>query len=227
MIRAAIFDMDGLLVDSEPLWQQAELEIFRQVGVPLDRERCLQTRGKRIEEVVEYWYALHPWASPSRPELQRRILRRVIELVREAGTAKAGVHHVLGFARERGLALGLASSSYYAVIEAVLERLDLRGAFHAVHSAEEERRGKPHPDVYLRAARKLDVPAAHCLAFEDSPAGVEAAKAAGMKCVAVPDLQPEPGPAREEERSRLARADLVLESLERFDERAWKELGGS
>jgi sugar-phosphatase len=125
-----------------------------------------------------------------------------------------GVYQALEFVIARGLRLAVASSSRKRVIQAALEALGIRERFELTHSAEMELLGKPHPGVYLSTARKLDLSPAECVAFEDSLAGLEAAKKAGMACVAIPD------------RSVVGnfgfrRADLVLSSLADLDESAW------
>ncbi|MBE7452917.1 MAG: hexitol phosphatase HxpB [Kofleriaceae bacterium] len=224
MIEAVLFDMDGLLIDSEPLWQRAEIEIFARVGIELSVAQCLETRGRRLDEVVEHWFARSPWRSPSRPSIAEAIVARVTELVAECGAAKPGVAHAIGFFADRGLPLGVASSSNYSIIEAVLARLEIRQHFAAVHSGESERFGKPDPAIFLGAARKLAVAPAACLVLEDSPRGVEAAKAAGMRCIAVVDADTIGAAGVPEERRRLAAADVVLDSLEEICEPLWQTL---
>jgi sugar-phosphatase len=206
MLRALLFDMDGLLIDSEPLWHEAEIYGFGLAGLRLTAEQCLETTGLRVDEVVQFRYAEHPWAAPSQDAVAAAIAGRVVELVCAKGVLKPGVAEALDFARASGLRIALASSSPYVIIDAVLDTFGLRSAFEVIHSAEEEARGKPEPDVYLTTARKLGVEPAVCLALEDSPNGVVAAKAAGMKCIAIPEpvLRNDP---------RLARADAILESL--------------
>jgi beta-phosphoglucomutase-like phosphatase (HAD superfamily) len=210
MVRAILFDMDGLLIDSEPLWHEAEIYGFGLAGLCLTPEQCLETTGLRVDEVVQFHYAQRPWAAPAPEAVTTAIVERLIALVRSRGVLKPGVSEALECARASGLRIALASSSPYAIIDAVLDTFGLRSAFEVIHSAEEEARGKPEPDVYLTAARKLDVDPALCLALEDSPNGVLAAKAAGMQCIAVPEpvLRNDP---------RLARADAILGSLLEFD----------
>jgi sugar-phosphatase len=217
MIRGVLFDMDGLMIDSEPLWQRAEIEIFGTVGVELTRDMCLETRGRRVDEVVEHWWAQRPWVEPSRAAIRDAIVGRVIELVRSEGEAKPGLSAAIDLFAARGLPLGVASSSDYAIIEAALGRLTLAQRFAVVHSGQDEAVGKPHPGVYRSAARKLGVACEACLALEDSPSGVASAKAAGMLCVAVMDATSVPAAARRRERERLAAADAVLDSLEQID----------
>lgn len=217
-LAAVIFDMDGVLIDSEPLWQEAEIAVFAGVGVTLDRRLCLQTTGLRSDELVAYWYARRPWSSPAPVEVERELLRLVSALIRERAERKAGLDEVLGVLATRDVRLGLASSSPYAIIDAVLERLGLTETFACVHSAEEEPYGKPHPGVYVSAARKLDVTPAACCAIEDSVNGVLAAKAARMTCVAVPDPATAADP-------RFVVADRVVRSLAELDAAVWQTLG--
>jgi len=187
-IDTVIFDMDGVLLDSEPLWQRAEIEVFATVGITLDHQRCRETMGLRSDELVAHWYARYPWTGPSLREVEDDVLRTVTRLIRAAAEPKIGLDAVLGVLATRNVRLALASSSPYALITAVLERLGLTETFTCIHSAEEEPYGKPHPGVYLTTARKLEVAPETCCAIEDSLNGVLAAKAARMTCVAVPDV---------------------------------------
>jgi HAD superfamily hydrolase (TIGR01509 family) len=211
LLRAVIFDMDGVLIDSEPFWREAEIEIFARVGVSLTEADCLLTVGMRIQEVAAFWHARRPWKGPPPEALAIEILAGVIERVRTRGAPMPGLDGALRFIRDRGLALALATSSAAPLINAVLDRLDLRDVFSVVCSAEDEPRGKPHPGVYLTAAGRLGVPPAFCVAIEDSIHGVIAAKAAGMRCIAIPlpELRGEPG---------FSEADVVLKSLVEIDE---------
>mgnify|MGYP006268404497 CR=1 FL=1 len=190
MLEAIIFDMDGLLIDSEPFWQQAEIEIFADVGLTLNSQLCEQTMGLRIDEVVNYWYQRHPWQNFSQEEIAQRIVQRVVELIETKGIARKGVDALFEFLSHVNLPLALASSSDYVLIEAVIKRLDLKDKFSVIHSATAEAYGKPHPAVYLTTAEKLGVTATNCVALEDSFNGVLAAKAARMMCFAVPEGYP-------------------------------------
>lgn len=201
--------MDGVLVDSEPLWRAAEIEVFAGVGLHLSEQDCAATMGKRIDEVVAYWYARHPWQGPSLAQVQKRIVEAVIARVQSDGRPLPGALEALKRLRAWGLRLGLAPSSQHAVIAAVLKRLGLTQAFEVVVSAEDAVAGKPHPEVYLRAAAALGVEPGACVAIEDSPKGVAAAKAAGMACVAV--ARPPVSPAE------LGAADAVIGSLDELN----------
>lgn len=216
-IRAIVFDMDGVLVDSEPLWHVAEIACFGDVGVTLTVEDCLQTTGLRIDEVVRRRHAERPWSAPSCDDVARAIVARVVELVGERGVAKEGAVEAVRFARARAAKLALASSSPRVLIDAVLDRLGIASLFDVVHSAETEAHGKPHPAVYLTTARLLGVAPSSCAAIEDSANGLRAALAAGMRAVAVPDQPVDP--------DVLARAHVVLRSLDELPAR-WDEVAG-
>lgn len=208
-LSGVLFDMDGILIDSEPFWRQAEMELFATVGVHLSEENCRETTGLRIEEVVAHWYAIQPWSGVSQAHLSQQILNRVVELVSTQGRPLAGVKEALQACLDLGLPLGLASSSDYCLIQATLQRLALQEYFSVVHSAQEESWGKPHPAVYLTAAAKLQVHPLSCLAIEDSLNGVISAKAARMPVVAIPDQEQASNP-------RFCLADFRMSSLLEF-----------
>jgi beta-phosphoglucomutase-like phosphatase (HAD superfamily) len=210
MISAALFDLDGLLVDSEPLWRRAEVELFATVGLEMTDAQCEETTGLRIDEVVHLRHRQRPWASPPVATITARIIDRTIALLRSDAVAKPGIEHAIGLCADAGLRLLVVSSSPTRLIEAALERLAVRDRFEAIVSAEHEPYGKPHPGVFLRAAESIDVSPLDCLVLEDSLNGVIAAKAARMKCIAVPE-RPDP---------RFALADLVLPSLAALDRTA-------
>lgn len=208
-LKAVIFDMDGMLTDSEPLWRIASVASLNAIGVPLTEAEAVATTGLRTDELLEHWYSVYPWPDPPRKVVEGQIESRVIELIRERSVPNPGVHEILETLSQAGYPLGIASSSASQVIQAVLETLGIAHYFSVVQSAEHEPFGKPHPAVYIEAARALGVPAVECVAFEDSPNGVIAAKAARMRCVAVPD------PALADDRRFLA-ADLRLSALTEF-----------
>lgn len=217
MIKAVIFDMDGLLIDSEPLWQEAEIEIFKQVNIMLTPELCLQTKGLRIDEVVDYWYQKFPWTNRSRKEVEDLIVAKVIELIHTKGEPLAGIAYAVSFIQQKQVKIALASSSCSKIIQAALQKLNLVNTFVEVYSAESEVRGKPHPGVYLTTANNLNVLPQECLAIEDSLNGVLAAKAAQMKCVAIPE-------PLEYDNPKFAIADIILKSLEEFNDDVWNEI---
>ena len=208
-MRAAIFDMDGLLIDSEPLWQEAEVAVFRQLGVPLTRDMCRQTIGIRVDGVVRHWYERYPWQGPSLEEVASRIVAAVAQLIGERGMLMPGVRDAIELLRNEDYILAVASSSPLALIRAALEQLQVLDEFAVVHSAEDEAEGKPHPAVYTTTMLRLDIDPAACIAFEDSIAGIRSAKSAGAFVIAVPDDVDRSNPG-------VGAADVVLESMTEF-----------
>jgi sugar-phosphatase len=229
--------MDGVLIDTEPAWRAAESAVFAGLGIPLSESDLLDSTGQPVEELIPVWRQRLPDAEPTDTEptdteptdteptdteptdteVADQIVDRVIAHVQAEGEPMPGVTATVALFERHGLRLAIASSSPLRMIDAVCDRLGL-DRIEVRCSAMEEVRGKPAPDVYLTAARRLGVAAAGCLALEDSPNGLASAKAAGMRCVAIPDplLAADP---------RYRDADLVLESLTGLDEAALQWLG--
>lgn len=205
-IKAVIFDMDGVLINSEPFWKQAEIKVFDSVGIDFLRVGGEQTVGLRIDEVVDFWYVKYPWKNKSRAAVVKEIMDEMEALIQSKGEALSGVHQILSKLEEHNFKIGLASSSYTVLIEATLSKLEIGPYFNYTLSAEELAYGKPHPEVYLTVARKLNLYPNECLVVEDSFNGVLAAKAAKMQVVAIPDGTHTPDP-------RVMIADLQLDSL--------------
>ena len=219
MIKAVIYDMDGLIIDSEPLWQEAEISVFNSVNVNLTKDDCMKVMGMRTDEVVDYWFRRFPWDGPSKTDITSAIIRDLIGLIKEKGELMEGVKESLDFVRSKYVKIALASSSSYEIINTVLEKFGLMKEFEEIYSAQEEEYGKPHPAVYISAAKRLNVAPVECLAIEDSFNGVLAAKAAKMKCIAIPYEG-----VRHDR--RFAIADVSLDSLMQIDEDVWKSVEG-
>ena len=173
-----------------------------------------------VGEVTRYWHERYPWEGPDTDAVAVAVVVRVMELVAERGRLQPGVADALGLCRGHGLPLAVASSSEYRLIHHVLDHFGLSNEFVLVHSAEDEPYGKPHPGVFLTTAARLGVAPDRCLVWEDAPAGVLAAKAARMACVAVPE------PA-ERDRPAFAIADAVLDSLEEADEELYARVAAA
>ena len=202
--------MDGLLIDSEPLWVRAEIEVFGGAGVTLDATDCSLTKGLRVDDVVAFWHARRGFAGATPKGVEARLVARVAELIRAEGEPLPGIDAALAAARgEKARALALASSSPHAIIEAALARLDLSRAFDVVASAQTEPYGKPHPGIFLRTAEKLGASPLECIVIEDSMTGVIAAKAARMACIAVPSDVATATPHD----ARFVVADAIVRSL--------------
>jgi sugar-phosphatase len=201
--------MDGLLIDSEPIWREAEKEIFSEIGITLTDEMCFTTVGLRIDEVVNHWYSKFPWENPSQEIIKEKVIDKVIELVLEKGEILPGVIDTIEYFHSRNYPLAIASASSMRIIEAVTEKLNIKKYFTIIHSAEFEEYGKPHPAVFISTAKKLNVLPQNCLVFEDSLNGVIAAKAARMKVIAVPETIHFENP-------KFEVADEKLKTLEEF-----------
>jgi mannitol-1-/sugar-/sorbitol-6-/2-deoxyglucose-6-phosphatase len=209
LIAAVVLDMDGLLIDTEPIWRTAAREVLANLGIDLTEADLLDTTGVRVDEMTAAFLTRRPPSGPSPAQVADRITDLVVDYVAREGEPMPGVPEAIALFERSGLRLAIASSSPERLIDAVCARLKLDIDIRC--SALDEPRGKPAPDVYLAAARRLRLTPARCLAVEDSPAGVVAAKDAGMTCVAVPDplLTGDP---------RYRRADLVLPSLTELTE---------
>ena len=202
-ILAAIFDMDGLLIDSEPLWDRAELDVMASLGVDISRRNELpDTLGLRIDMVVDQ----QPWVGPNRDEVTARIISRAISLVEENRPLLPGVREAVALCKAQGLKVGLASASPLHMLEKVLTMFELRDSFDALASAEKLPYSKPHPQVYLDCAAKLGLDTLNCVALEDSVNGMVASKAARMRSIVVPAEEGRHDP-------RFALADVKLNSL--------------
>lgn len=209
-IETAIFDMDGLLIDSEPLWLQAELDIFGSLGLDLsDRHKLPDTLGLRIDLVVKMWFQAMPWQGVSQEEVAGRIIERAIELVRKKRPLLPGVQQSLELCRSLDLNIGLASASPLHMQQQVLKMFDLESYFDQLVSAEYLPYSKPHPEVYLIAAERLGSEPQHCITLEDSFNGMIATKAARMRSIVIPAQEYSQDP-------RWALADYKLQSLEQL-----------
>jgi len=207
--EAVIFDMDGVLIDSEPLWKIAMEEVFHSIGCPLSRRDFQHTVGLRIDEVIRYWYAKVGWENCSESEVEQRIVKRMTDLIHQNGSPLIGVLDTIAFLKKRKVKIGLATSSYSVLIKAVLETLEIEHEFDFVRSAEDEVFGKPHPAVYLTVADRLNVSPLKCLVIEDSLNGIISGKAARMKVVCIPEKTHTPEP-------KLRVADFTFNTMTDF-----------
>ncbi|MCH2214108.1 MAG: hexitol phosphatase HxpB [Flavobacteriales bacterium] len=187
MIEAAIFDMDGLLIDSEPFWRRAEMTVFNTVGINLSEANCRETMGFRLNEVVDLWYSRFPWTGKSKKQIEFEILDSVKELIQSEGEPLPGIYDTIELCKKLNLKTAVASSSAMVLIEATVDRLGIRNEFDTLQSAENEEFGKPHPSVFIKTAQRLGVRPENCIVFEDSFHGMVAGLAAKMKVIAVPE----------------------------------------
>ncbi|NJB83747.1 hexitol phosphatase HxpB [Wenyingzhuangia aestuarii] len=172
-----IFDMDGVMIDSEPFWQQAQINVLGNLGVPITAKDCeTYTMGKRIDHVAETWYNLYDLSS-SPIVLADQILDQVVFQILKNGNAIRGLTELLSYLKKEKYKIGLATSSSWKVIDAVLQRLNVASYFDQICSADDEVYGKPNPAVYLQAMKQLNSQPEECIILEDSVTGMIAAKA--------------------------------------------------
>lgn len=208
-LTTAIFDMDGLLIDSEPLWNEAANEVFEIYGVRLTDAQHIASTGLRTKEFVQTWFKYHRIDESECACAENKIFDRVLELIKQGCAMLPGVQQVIEFFHQRNFKIGIASSSPLNLIEFVAESYGLKKYLQGMSSAEYLDYGKPHPQVYLNCAGALGSDPAECICFEDSFNGMIAVKAARMKCVVVPHRSQ----LKEE---RWSAADLKLSSLQNF-----------
>ena len=203
MYRAVVFDMDGLLLDTEVLWQRAEEELFRRHGAEFTWDDKMAVIGTGFETSARY-FAERLGASPERgAELVNEMLEIMHgELARQVDHRPGAVELV---DRLRGhTRLALASNSPRRLVETAMATAGVGDAFEAIVTSDDVEHPKPAPDLYLLACERLGVAPGEALALEDSPSGIAAAKAAGLTCIAVPQFA----------ETDVSAADRVIDSLE-------------
>jgi sugar-phosphatase len=185
-LNTVIFDMDGLLIDSEPCWQEAGTETLAQFNIALTLDQYHLTTGLRTKEWIDYWFSYFGIDKARSQEAEDLTHRLAIEKIAAKGEPMPGVMEILAFFKHKGFRMGLATSSPIALVDVVLKKLGIRDYLEAIASAEDIPFGKPHPQVYMNCAAELGVKPTQCVCFEDSFNGMIAAKAARMRCVVIP-----------------------------------------
>lgn len=191
---AVIFDMDGVLIDSEPLWKVAMEEVFHSIGSVLTKQDFQKTVGLRLDEVIHFWHQHEGWKDVSPRDVEMKIVSKMQVLIKENPFPLTGVMETLNYLKSENKKIGLATSSYNVLIDTVLSELEIKHYFDVTHSAEEEQFGKPHPAVYLTVAERMQIQPMKCLVIEDSLNGIISAKAAKMKVVCIPEKTHFPEP---------------------------------
>lgn len=210
-LTTVIFDIDGLLIDSEPLWNEAATEVFSQYGVRLTEEQYKTTTGLRTKEFIRWWFSYFKIPSEEYERAEKKLVQLVLEKIEQKGNVLPGVPYIFDFFYKKQFKIGLATSSPPELIHLVVGMTGIKDYLQATASAEGLLLGKPHPQVYLNCAASLNSDPLSCICFEDSFNGLIAAKAARMKCVIVPHASQ----IREE---KWGAADLKLLSLQNFGE---------
>lgn len=208
-LNTVIFDMDGLLIDSEPLWSEAATEVFTSYGKKLSPEDFASTTGLRTSEFVSWWLRDYKFDNTELEKVAEKIVDVVIKKIRLKGIAMPGLEYILDFFQQRGYKIGLATSSPLSVADTVINLLNIEKYIQVKTSAEKMEYGKPHPQVYLDCAKTLQSSPLECICFEDSVNGMIAVKAARMKCVVVPTYS-------QQKDEKWSVADLKISSLKNF-----------
>jgi HAD superfamily hydrolase (TIGR01509 family) len=216
-VEAVVFDMDGVLVDTEHLWDEVREALTAEWGGRYTPEAQEAMMGMSSLEWSRY---LHETVGLREPPdvINAEVVRRMLQRYETELPVVQGAVDAVRRLHDDGLTLAVASSSNRELIDRVLRRLDLTGLFEATVSSEEVARGKPAPDVYLEAARRLGVQPERCAAVEDSASGIRAAHAAGMRVIAYPNRHYPPTA------EVLALADAALASLAALTPMAVAEL---
>lgn len=202
--------MDGLLIDSEPLWKEAAQEVFRTYNIQLTDEQYLKTTGLRTREFVAHWFRYFKLDESQLENAETAVLDLVAQKVALKGKIMPGVKYIFEYFKNIGFKIGLASSSPMRLIKQVTKMLDIDQYIQEATSAESLLNGKPHPQVYINCALALDSLPTECIAFEDSFNGMIAAKAARMTCIVVPERE-------QYKLEKWAAADLKISSLQNFN----------
>ena len=212
-IKAVIFDMDGLIIDSEPLWRKAEMAVFKSMGYDFTEEMCIQTMGMRLDTVVKFWHEKLKWSNPSIEEVVQNIQNKLIENVNNFGEPLEEVIETIKLLKESNIPIAIASSSSFKIISAVTKKLAIESYFDIIHSAENEKQGKPNPAVFNSTAKMLVFNNENCLVLEDSKFGMLAAINAGMKVIVIPENGTKPTWAKEADRTLRSLKDFNLQQL--------------
>ncbi|MBC7901975.1 MAG: hexitol phosphatase HxpB [Gemmatimonadaceae bacterium] len=210
MVDTVIFDMDGLLIDSEPLWEEAGKETLKEFRINLTADQYHESTGLRSREWILHWFGYFGIDLAHAEAAENAILKKAIEKIGNNARPMPGAEHVVNLFIEKEFRIGIASSSPLELIEMVVQKLGIGAYITAKASAEHLAYGKPHPEVYLNCAAALGAAPSSCICFEDSFNGMIAAKAARMKCVVVPQVQ--------KQHVKWGAADLKISSLLNFNE---------
>ncbi|PPI88795.1 2-deoxyglucose-6-phosphatase [Candidatus Pantoea edessiphila] len=189
-ILATFFDMDGIIIDSEPLWFQAKNEVLSKLNIDISCYTKLpNTIGLRIDQVICTWYELLPLNKPSKKEIIDMITTNVMILIEEKKPLLPGVKFALKLCKKYNFKIGLASASPLRMLERVLDIFNLTHYFDLIISSENLPYSKPHPQIYLDAATQFDINPQKCVAIEDSFNGMIAVKAARMRSIVIPAIE--------------------------------------
>lgn len=202
MIKAVIFDMDGVITDTQPLHNKTNAEVLQFYGIPLTEEDLSKFAGIPNKKIFPDLFKKYNIKSdPNKAVLEKwRLITKRTKKVRPI----SGVLNFIKNLHGNNFKLALASSSTENFINHILNSLKIKHFFTIIINGDEIKKGKPNPDIFLKAAEKLNINPANCLVLEDTPSGVKAAKSAGMKCIAITTSQ---------KREQLKQADKIIDNF--------------
>ncbi|MCH7410098.1 HAD-IA family hydrolase [Belliella sp. DSM 111904] len=203
-IKAVIFDMDGVLIDSENFWSIAEHEIFTSLGVQINSNETKITKSMTTSEVSRFWYDKFPWKGKSLAEVEEMVISRVIDQITNQDCQIPGIDVFIKLLKSNNFKIALATNSPKKIIDPVINKLAVSECFDITLSADQVVSGKPDPAIYLKAAHLLQIHPTECLVVEDSTSGIQAAKNAGMVVAGFTNLNKNSG---------LGMADYMLNSF--------------
>ncbi|MBD2784491.1 hexitol phosphatase HxpB [Xenorhabdus sp. DI] len=187
MMKAVIFDMDGVLIDSEPLWKKSGMLILNHYGVPITYDEMLSMIGIPVSGMIDRACQLYNKNDLDKSKIEKDFFNKGIELILTEKPLMDGVVECLELLVKKDIKIGIASASPLSFLLKIVEQCGIADYFDYISSAEYMPYNKPHPMVYLNAAEKLNVSPKECLGIEDSKIGMISVKAASMKCVVIPN----------------------------------------
>lgn len=186
MIKAVIFDMDGTLIDSQPIWYQVSTDFFQQNGFPVTMDDMIKLTGSPVAKLVDYVLQTHGQKDKERAQLIMGLMDYAVSEILAAKPLMPNVKEVLAQLKQQGIKMAVASASPRNMLQGIVDSCGIAEYFDYLASAEELDYNKPHPAVYLHAAQQLSINPTECFAVEDSVLGMISGKAATMKTVVIP-----------------------------------------
>lgn len=187
MIEGVVFDLDGTLIDSEPIWQDEEVRLINSLGLHITREDIHKTKGLASIDAMTYWLKIINNRSLSAKEVTETYNTNVLENLKKNVQLKQGVQELIGFWKSTGLPMAIASASPEFMVMAMVDKFNFNKIFSEVLSGDDVKHAKPHPEIYIKVTKRLGIDPVFSVAFEDTFTGLLAAKAARMKAVAMLD----------------------------------------
>ncbi|MBC8953047.1 hexitol phosphatase HxpB [Xenorhabdus sp. PB62.4] len=186
-MKAVIFDMDGVLIDSEPLWKKSGMLILNHYGVPITYDEMLSMAGIPVSGMIDRACRLYNKNDLNKSKIEKEFFHKGVELILTEKPLMDGVVECLELLVKRNIKIGIASASPLSFLLKIVEQCGIDNYFDYISSAENMPYNKPHPMVYLNAAEKLNVLPTECIGIEDSKTGMISVKAASMKCIVIPN----------------------------------------